>query len=326
MVIPQRIVPVNPYNLAIATGISQSPYSARPVAPPVIQPHMLTHQLRGIGCPGCLGLPPDYGTAPTWGLHGLGQTYGETSLDLSNLPVPSQGSGNTSVLQTAALGLNFVPGVGSLASGVLTTAASMLNNLEKWLGIGAGRTEANLIVPIQNDLVYNKLAAVTNQISAGQSPDLATLLQLYRQVWGYGVQFMEFVLMKTFTDRRASGQALNTVMPYIDGSSGYAVPLGLTAAPTQWNVLTWGQNTLGGPGTNGMLGSLGRAIQNAGGTVQTLVPIAQAANQGVPSQSFPSAPGTIGGIQIPATIMGVSTPLAVVIGLGALYLYKKGSF
>ena len=144
----------------------------------------------------------------------------------------------------------------------------------------------------------------------------------YQQVWSSGVAFQEFVLMRNFTDRRASGQALNTIMPYIDGSCGYAVPEGYTATPTQWNCLSWGDGTLGGVGTNGMLGAIGRAITNAGGTIPTLPDLHQSANSGIkPTQVISNPTGTFG---LPATIAGISTPL-VLAGVIGLFLYKGGS-
>jgi hypothetical protein len=178
----------------------------------------------------------------------------------------------------------------------------------------------DIIVPTQNNLM-TALGNITNQILTGQDPDVTTLENLYRQVWMMGVAFMEFVLQRQFTDRRASGQALNTVMPYIDGTCGYPVPAGFTATPSQRNCLTWGDGTIGGPGTDGMLGAIRRAIALKGGTVPTLPDLQTAANQGIKLSTIPM-PGTF-----PATIMGVSTPIAFALGLGALFLLKqRGAF
>ena len=312
MIYEQNVQAVNPVELAMLTGITRVPRFSSPV-PPVIRPFLLTHQLRGCACDGGMAVPPDYGR-----LRGLGLDV--NTLDLNNLQVPSAGSGNISALQTIALGANFIPGVGQIASVAMTTVTTMLNQFQSWFGIGAGRREADVIVPVQNNLVYNALSQITNQISLGQNPSTDVLASLYRQVWILAVSFQEFVLQRQFTDRRASGQALNTVMPYIDGSCGYAVPAGFTETPSSFSCgLTWGDNTVGGPGQNGMLGAIGRALVRQGSSVPTLPDLHQAANSGI-------RPTSIDAGGFPTTIMGVSTPLAFIIGGLALFAYKRGLF
>ena len=322
MIYPQgSMSAIDPISLAEVSGATKIRRFAAPT-PPVIRPFLLTHQLRGCACDGGMALPPDYGT-----LRGLGQSpYGAgvdpSTFNVNALQVPSYGTGNISVLQTAALGANFIPGVGQIASIAITTLNTMLAKFEQWFGIGAGRREADIIVPVQNTLVNQTLGGITQQILSGTAPTLDTLNNLYRQVWTQGVGFQEFVLMRNFTDRRASGQALNTVMPYIDGSCGYPVPVGITASPSRFNCLAWGSGTVGGVGTTGMLGAIGRAIQMAGGTVPTLPDIHQAANQGIsPSQIVTNPTGLFG--SLPPTVMGISTPL-VLFGVVALFLYKRG--
>jgi hypothetical protein len=219
-----------------------------------------------------------------------------------------------------AVGANFIPGVGQIGSIALTTFSQLLNRFEQWFHIGAGRREADIIVPTQNNLMAT-LGNITNQILIPNNPGLDTLDNLYRQVWMMGVAFMEFVLQRQFTDRRASGQALNTIMPYIDGSCGYPVPVGYTATPSQFNCLSWGDGTIGGVGTNGMLGAIGRAITAQGGTIPSLPNLQQAANSGIKLSTIPLPGG------IPGTIMGISTPL-LALGVGAFLLLRnrKGFF
>jgi len=315
----QRLEAVNPLELAARTNITKIPRFALPI-PPVVRPFLLTNQFRGCSChsDSMHGMiPPDYGV-----LRGLGQD--SSMLPGSEFQVPSTGSGNISVLNAVAVGANFIPGVGTIASLSITTITQMISRFEAWLHIGAGRTEANIIVPVQNNLMA-QLGQITNQILTGTNPTADQLIGFYRNVWVLGVAFQEFVLMKNFTDRRASGQALNTVMPYIDGTCGYPVPVGPTAYPGQSNCLSWGDGTVGGVGTNGMLGAIGRAIVNAGGTVPVFQDLHVAANSGIPGTAL--APGQGGGVfsSLPPTIMGVSTPLALVIGVAALFLYSKGS-
>lgn len=320
MIFDQQIAGVNAMDLAIHSGNGRMYPRFRAPIPPVARPHLLTDQLKGCSCHSSMGnIPPDYGS-----MRGMGQTTypGDPgTFDINALQVPSAGSGNSSVLQTIALGANFIPGVGQIASVAITTFKQYLNQFEAWFNIGAGRREADLIVPTQNNLM-SYLGGITNQILVGQSPDLNTLLNLYRQVWMSGVAFMEFVLQRQFVDRRASGQALNTVMPYIDGSCGYAEPVGYTANPSRFNCLSWGDGTIGGVGTTGMLGAIGRAITNQGGTIQALPNLENSANQGIKLSTIP-LPGPGG---LPTTIMGVSTPIALAVGIGALILYRKGLF
>jgi hypothetical protein len=228
-------------------------------------------------------------------LRGLGQPL---QIDLGNLPVPSQGTGNTSVLQAVEAGLDLIPGVGPILSSVAEIFGhGGLSRIEQWLGIGVGRREADLIVPFQNQLMAS-FSPITAAILINKpTPTVPVLDSYYRQVWMSGVAFTEFCLLKTFVDRRASGQALNAIMPYIDGSGGY-VPddgaghalhgIGAQAAPTTFDSLRWGDGTQGGPGTNGIMGCLARMMQAQGASPPDLPLIYQAANQGL---AVPVTPG-----------------------------------
>ena len=292
-----RYFSIDPAMLAYQSGMTKERTGLAGIVPCIPLPFMLTDQLRG----GCACQEPTQ----------LGFVLPD-GFDLG-ANVPSAGTGNTSILNAVAAGSAFIPGIGTVVSATLSTVNQMVSRFESWFGIGAGRREADLIVPVQNDMMQ-RLGLVTDQILVGQNPDLATLQGLYRQVWMQGVAFTEFVLLKTFTDRRASGQALNTVMPYIDGTCGYAVPVGATASPSQSNCLSWGDGTIGGVGTNGMLGAIGRAIVENGGSVQDLPTVQLAANQGFRVAATPPPP---------TTILGFSTPLAMALGVGALYLFSR---
>lgn len=339
---------VNPVQLAIATGITKpKPFSLAGVVPNVPRPDimparywMLTDQLQGPG-PGCcttckdsmqgMGLPG--GVSPYYGIPGLGRpglgyfpgvfpfvaSMGFYDPDLVYPPedygAPTPG-GNISLLGAITAGVNFIPGYGQIAATVIASAQNFIHQFEEWFHIGAGRREADMIVPTQNDLVYNKLSAVTNAFKVGQTPTVQQLQFMYREVWQYAVSFMEFVLMPQFTDRRASGQALNTVMPYIDGTCGYAVPLGRSANPTQSNCIGWGTGQIGGDGTNGMMGALTRAIQSMNGSIPVMpASITEAANTGFKIQSI-----------TPPVTEGFGSVLPIALGIGALLLYKKGLF
>ena len=365
MVYPQTIRPVDPISLAEISGATKIRRFAAPTPPvvrPFLLTAQLRGCCPA--CSSTLGLPPDYGTLRGMRGLGLDPTYigdpgttidpgttyagdpgttisyptstytgdpgttivnNPSAFSMQSLQVPSQGTGAISVLQTAAVGANFIPGVGQIGSMVISSFATMLAKFESWFGIGAGRREADIIVPVQNTLVYQTLSNITQQILTGTNPDVGTLQNLYHQVWVQGVGFQEFVLMRNFTDRRASGQALNTVMPYLDGSCGYAVPVGYQAYPTRSNCLSWGDGTVGGVGTNGMLGAIGRAITNAGGMIPTLPDMHQAANNGIRPTQLVTSPVTLPSLfsSLPPTVMGISTPL-VLIGVAALFLYKRG--
>jgi hypothetical protein len=332
MIYEQPLVAVDPLALAVAAGGYKARRFAAPI-PAVATPFLLTGQLKrglGLGCD-CAGgmaaamIPPDYGTLR--GMYttrgaGLGQgTYScPTTYNQQNLGVPSAGSGTISMLQTIANGAKFIPGIGTVGGQSIQTALQAIKQFEAWFHIGAGRREADIIVPSQNQLMAH-LGTITNQILTGASPAVTDLQSMYRDVWASAVAFQEFVLMCQFTDRRASGQALNTVMPYIDGSCGYAVPVGTTATPTQFNCISWGDGTIGGVGQNGMLGAIGRAITNAGGTIPALPDLHQSANSGIQPTQINNPVWGVGGI-LPPTIAGISTPL-VLAGVVAFWLLRR---
>jgi hypothetical protein len=337
MIYEQRLDAVDPLAVAMAAGGYKARRFAAPI-PPVVTPFLLTGQLkRGLGmcCAGCESggmaaamIPPDYGTLreyvdlDRYEYEGLGVYSCPPSYSQQNLGVPSAGSNAISVLQTIANGAEFIPGIGTIGATSIQTVLQAVNQFEAWFHIGAGRREANIIVPVQNQLMAH-LGTITNQILTGSSPAITDLQSMYRDVWASAVAFQEFVLMCNFTDRRASGQALNTVMPYIDGSCGYSVPVGLTATPSQFNCLSWGDGTIGGVGQNGMLGAISRAITNAGGTVPSLPDLHQSANSGIqPTQVSPYNPILGPGGIFPPTIGGISTPL-VLAGALALFLVLR---
>jgi hypothetical protein len=348
MIYEQRLDAVDPLAVAMAAGGYKARRFAAPI-PAVATPFLLTGQLKrglGLGCDCKSGgmaaamIPPDYGTLRGMGemdgrydYEGLGQwdTSGSTdstfnfdpsTFDMQNLAVPSAGSGAISMLQTIASGAKFIPGIGTIGSMVIQTALQEVKQFEAWFHIGAGRREADIIVPVQNQLMSH-LGTITNQIlTGGASPSVTDLQNFYRDVWSSAVAFQEFVLMRNFVDRRASGQALNTVMPYIDGTCGYSVPAGQTAAPSQFKCISWGDGTLGGVGQDGMLGAIGRAIINAGGTVPALPDLHQSANSGIRPAQINNPIFGVGGI-LPPTIAGISTPLLLVAGIAAFFWLRK---
>lgn len=208
------------------------------------------------------------------GLSGLGFNLPWEGTDISASSTEASSSGG--ILNAVAVGSSFVPGIGTIAGSVIAIFSNAIKSFQTWLGIGKGRAEADIIVPVQNELM-NRLNQITNYILAGKTPSITELQGYYLEVWQLGLGFMEFVTNPQFTDRRASGGALNGIMPYIDGSCGYSVPLGPTAVAGSHNCLQWGSGTLGGNGNDGMLGAIARAIKAMGGTLPRLQEITAAA-------------------------------------------------
>jgi hypothetical protein len=201
---------------------------------------------------------------------------------------------------------------------------------------GEGSREADVIVPIQNQAVA-QLDQVTQALV--RSPSVTGLQNLYRQVEKIGRDFAAFISDERFEDGRASEQAANTVMPYIDGTCGYSWPPPMRA--TQRNCLRWGDGTPGGVGTDGMLGAISRAILRQGGTLPPPL-LTQGYGAGYAvlapggSQSYPWIPqsGTIPNISplpsirpspVPVVSAGMGDMLLPVVLLGgaAFMLFQK---
>jgi hypothetical protein len=206
-------------------------------------------------------------------------------------PAPSIGD---AAMQFATQIAGFVPVAGPFIQGGLQFAQQLDALFSK---IHAGADEADIIVHDsqsgQNALMAY-LGTITNAFLVGSNPSVQQLQQMYIAVAMAADSFKRFVLSSQFKDRRASGQALNTVMPYIDGTCGYAVPLGQSATPSQPNCgLSWGDGTLGGVGTNGMLGALSRAIRARGGVVPSaqVGPSVLTNQGGIPTLQVPGQNG-----------------------------------
>lgn len=133
--------------------------------------------------------------------------------------------------------------------------------------IGRGRSEADIIVPIQNQLINPQRTGQLDQITQAlvQRPTVAGLQAMYDAVQRIGQAFMAFISDPKFQDGRASQQAADTIMPYINGTCGYHWPPPMQ--PTAANCVRWGDGTPGGPGNDGMLGAIARAILMQGGSV-----------------------------------------------------------
>lgn len=204
----------------------------------------------------------------------------------------------------ATLGPSGLVATGLISTGVgAALGAALAVGLALLKLVGRGRSEADLITPIQNQLINSHGTGQLDQITQMlvHNPSVQGLQALYDQVQRIGSAFIDFVSQPAFKDGRASAQALNTIMPYINGTCGYTWPPPMN--PTTQNCIHWGDGTPGGVGTDGMLGAIARAILQQGGTVPPLR-ITQGYGTTIPtlapsgSQSYPWLPQTG---MIPAT-------------------------
>jgi hypothetical protein len=227
---------------------------------------------------------------------------------------------NTAATITAA-----IPGVGPLVAGVLEIGEALLNVI----GVRRGADEADVITRVQTPL-GNQLIAINNAIPYAS---IAQLQTLYTAVVQMGQQFKQFVANPVFTDGRASTQALNTIMPLIDGTGDY----------TSKNSSA-GCNHCGpaGGGEDGTLGSISRQIMNIGGTPYAPPIVTQGPNGGYfptlqsPSLSYgdqlPQAgtlpkytplPLTQTAPQVVSTGLFDAGYLPLVVGVALLYLFMR---
>lgn len=97
---------------------------------------------------------------------------------------------------------------------------TVFRRAEEMLGIGEGRREADVIVPVQNQ-IHDRLAQISAAVNSG---NIQQLQMWFAEVQQMGIYFLNFLRDPRFTDGRASEQAANDIMPLIDGSGDYAWP------------------------------------------------------------------------------------------------------
>jgi hypothetical protein len=203
--------------------------------------------------------------APTEEISAEGQAALETAF--------SQFTRGDMIGAATTLGPTGLVAAGLVSTGVgAALGAALAVGLALTKLIGRGRQEADLIVPIQNQLINPQGSGQLDQITQVlvHRPSVMGLQALFDQVIRIGNAFMDFIEDPAFKDGRASEQAANTMFPYIDGSCGYHWPPPMKAS--QYGCLTWGDGTPGGPGMDGMLGAIQRAILAQGGAVAPLQP------------------------------------------------------
>jgi hypothetical protein len=114
-----------------------------------------------------------------------------------------------------AAGLVAAPFTGGLS----IAGASAAQAIEHMFHFGAGRHEADIITPNQN-VVWQYIVNLSKVALASTDPRLLAQAVLNLQQLGYN--WLRFLADPRFKDGRASAQAANTIMPYLDGSCGYA--------------------------------------------------------------------------------------------------------
>jgi len=152
--------------------------------PAVVQPALLTQQLRGCGC-GCSGS----------GMKGLKGTLGQLGVTSTEM------SGFIAALK------NFISG-----------AKQLWADFEDALGVGAGRREADVIVPVQNEVVNTIIAPVSAYLSSindhSITPTCVDLKVWQQQLNEAEATWLGFLRNTQWMDGRAADQAEATLAPY----------------------------------------------------------------------------------------------------------------
>src|SRR5215470_9440417 len=212
-----RLRIVNPVALAVQSGITHFP----PPGP----------RIPAIPRPGSWGtfLPPGpyVPSIPRFGIAGLAG-MGQVSLpgvsDLPDIYTSGSESADSGVLGAIRTGSIEVPGIGTIDTETISFFQKAWNAFEDWLGIGEGRREADIIVPVQNAWAQSWGPIITglNAAKVGQFITCEQLVRWYRQLWQSTVAFIQFVSQPIFTDGRASTQALNALIPVVTGQCGFS--------------------------------------------------------------------------------------------------------
>jgi hypothetical protein len=152
------------------------------------------------------------GGGSNWGAFLSSFGAGEGSTDIAGFATNLAGS----IAQGAAFG-GPVGGALAGASSIIQTAVA---------SIGKGRKEADIIVPVQNQVweVLRVMIDETNLVAAGsQQATVRHLLDLYFLAVDTYRRFDRFTRDPRFTDGRASRQARDTIRPYVDGKNDAGV-------------------------------------------------------------------------------------------------------
>lgn len=198
-------------------------------------------------------------------------------------------------INSAASVAATIPGIGQIIAGVLKIGEMFVNAI----GIRSGADEADVITKVQTPL-GNQLIAINAAIPYANVTQLTTMYQAVGQL---GAEFQSFVGQGIFTDGRASTQALNTIMPLINGTGGYTSK---NSGPTCEHC-----GPAGG-GEDGIQGSILRQIQQLNGG-QPMIMAPSQPTQGVLSSYYMT-------LESPSTTYGDAIPQA-----GTLPLYPPNT-
>ncbi len=156
--------------------------------------------------------------------------------------------------------LGFAPGVAIAATGStgvglpLAAAIAAGTGILQMLHIRPGAREADAIVPVQNAIANDRGTGRLDEINrAIDSANVQGLQSMYAEVVQMARDFRAFVGDPKFTDGRASIQALDTLMPLIDGTDS----TGEACAVNVW----------GNPCNGGTLGTIARRLAALGAAV-----------------------------------------------------------
>lgn len=106
-------------------------------------------------------------------------------------------------------------------SSAITHARDLWRDIERLFGIGAGRREADVIVPLQNDVHRTLIAPVSDFLTQYKVDHAATCAEL--QQWKARVvqgetQWLSFLHTTQWQDGRAAMQGEATLKPYFDNA------------------------------------------------------------------------------------------------------------
>jgi hypothetical protein len=166
----------------------------------------------------------------------LGQEPSNLNAELSTFG----GAAATSGALATGLTATAATGIGALVAGAIGLGLAILSQ------VGKGRREADAIVPVQN-AVGQRLDEINRSIPNGSVPQLQGWWDELRQT---AAEFRKFVGDPRFTDGRASRQALDTIMPLIDGTDSSGYP----CITNQW----------GNPCNGGTMGTIERQLYSLG--------------------------------------------------------------
>jgi len=206
-------LPITPFTFLTPRPLS--PFLARNTAAPFAQ-------LRGNGngCK-CSGMG-DYETSSGYNAAGLGDYDAPSGYSPAGL------AGLGDITDTMSTIASFDPEpISSSALQVAATATRVINQIESFFGIGAGRREADQIVPIQNDMHYNIIKPVYDVLELPDKSAVScqTLATLYQSAYAAWQKWIDFLHNTNWSDGRAAVQAEATLAPY------WSTILGAPGAP-----------------------------------------------------------------------------------------------